>query len=254
MASIKQINFAKSLLGKADLVKKDFILEEDIPGPIVGKLIDRLLAGETPNKDNWNKTVEKYVYPDDVEEDKNPFSKELLLIESSFIQGFVKKLLTKVPDYFYTTAASSTGKYHPEYCLGKGGLLRHTKAAVMIAQGLFDNPLLNTYTQEERDIIIAALILHDTVKHGLGGSTYTVTEHPLLVEKLIDHQEFDESYEEEQAIILKILGCIKSHMGPWNKDYKTKKEVLPLPKTKMQIFVHLCDYLASRKFLEVKFD
>jgi hypothetical protein len=43
-------------------------------------------------------------------------------------------------------------------------------------------------------------------------------------------------------------------MGQWNYDYKSKKAVLPKPKTGKQFFVHMCDYLASRKFLEVNFD
>ena len=51
-----------------------------------------------------------------------------------------------------------------------------------------------------------------------------------------------------------IAECIKSHMGEWNTDYKTKEEVLPKPESVMQSFVHLCDYLASRKCLEFNFD
>jgi hypothetical protein len=52
----------------------------------------------------------------------------------------------------------------------------------------------------------------------------------------------------------KICDCVASHMGSWNTDYKTKKEILPKPITSMEKFVHLCDYLASRRFLEVNFD
>lgn len=43
---------------------------------------------------------------------------------------FVQTMLPAVPPYFYTVPASSTGKYHPRYTLGSGGLLRHTKAAI----------------------------------------------------------------------------------------------------------------------------
>ena len=48
--------------------------------------------------------------------------------------------------------------------------------------------------------------------------------------------------------------CVTSHMGEWNKDYITHKEILPLPQTKIQKFVHLCDYLASRKLIEINFE
>lgn len=48
--------------------------------------------------------------------------------------------------------------------------------------------------------------------------------------------------------------CIASHMGQWNTDYKSGKEILPKPSSPLQKFVHQCDYLASRKYLEVNFN
>ena len=50
-----------------------------------------------------------------------------------------------------------------------------------------------------------------------------------------------------------ISSVIASHMGQFNTNsYSTV--VLPVPNNKNQRFVHMCDYLASRKFLDVKFD
>jgi hypothetical protein len=40
-------------------------------------------------------------------------------------------------------------------------------------------------------------------------------------------------------------------MGIWTRD-KEGKEVLDVPKTKAQLFVHQCDFLASRKIIEVE--
>jgi len=51
-----------------------------------------------------------------------------------------------------------------------------------------------------------------------------------------------------------IAKCIKSHMGQWNTDYKTKEEMLPKPQNEIEKFTHLCDYLASRKMLEINFE
>ena len=51
-----------------------------------------------------------------------------------------------------------------------------------------------------------------------------------------------------------MCSVIESHMGPWNTHPYTKEEILPIPKDKYQNFVHMCDYLASRKFLDVKFE
>ena len=50
-----------------------------------------------------------------------------------------------------------------------------------------------------------------------------------------------------------ICRCIETHMGPWTTNYKGE-DVLSPPKDKYQRFVHMCDYLASRKFLDIKFD
>ena len=50
-----------------------------------------------------------------------------------------------------------------------------------------------------------------------------------------------------------ICNVISSHMGAWNKDFDGN-EVLPIPKNKYQNFVHMCDYLASRKVIKLDFD
>ena len=54
--------------------------------------------------------------------------------------------------------------------------------------------------------------------------------------------------------IRKVCTMIESHMGEWTYDNYQKKEVLPKPRTAEQRFVHMCDFLASRKFLDIKFE
>ena len=177
------------------------------------------------------------------------FSLEIGLIQNNAIRELVKEALCIVPEYFFTVPASSTGKYHPQYSLGDGGLVRHTQAATRIAYELFRIDMFK-YSQLEQDIMLAALILHDTCKSGLEHSQYTKAEHPLIAAKLIREHDFlfGNEYKED------IAKCIETHMGQWNTDYKTHQAILPLPQTKMQKFVHLCDYLASRKCLEVNFN
>jgi uncharacterized protein (DUF3820 family) len=50
-----------------------------------------------------------------------------------------------------------------------------------------------------------------------------------------------------------IAHCIESHMGQWNTDKKSSV-VLEKPMDEYQQFVHLADYLASRKDLTMAFD
>ena len=49
-----------------------------------------------------------------------------------------------------------------------------------------------------------------------------------------------------------LVGMISSHMGEWNTN-QYSDVVLPIPSNKYEKMVHMCDMLASRKFLDVKF-
>ena len=108
------------------------------------------------------------------------------------------------------------------------------------------------YTDDEKDIILAALILHDGFKHGAVESKFTVAEHPTVCAKILSESNWKEYLTEKQ--FWPLHDAISSHMGQWNYDYKTKKEIMPKPGTAIEKFVHQCDYLASRKYLEVNFD
>ena len=180
------------------------------------------------------------------------FRKELNLINDPAIRTFTVNMLEKLPDYFFTTGASSTGKYHPKFAAGEGGLVRHTRAAVRIAHEMLRNDMFKAF-QNQADEIYSALILHDGAKHGLEGSKYTVTKHPLIVCDLIKEEATDNENGTPE-FVEKVCGLIASHMGQWNYDYKTKVAVLPKPENKLQNFVHLCDYLASRSCIGHDFD
>ena len=180
------------------------------------------------------------------------FQKEMSYIQNiEYIEAY-KRLIDLLPDYFFEVAASSTGKYHPKFSLGDGGLLRHTKVAVRIAYELLSDPCIgDKYTSREKDLFILALTMHDGVKHGIPKENYTRADHPLLVSKLIQDHKTELNMEEED--IQFICSVIETHMGPWNTHPYTKEEILPIPKDKYQNFVHMCDYLASRRFLSVEF-
>ena len=182
---------------------------------------------------------------------KNALNKEVNYIKNERIKRSLITMINKLPDYFYEVPASSTGKYHPSFSLGEGGLLRHTKAAVRIAKELLNNPSLNNFNDDEKDLIIFAITLHDGLKSGLKKSEYTLFEHPLLMSNYIKDNSKDLELTEDEIDL--VCRCIETHMGPWTTNYKGE-EVLETPKDKYQRFVHLCDYLASRKFLDIKFE
>lgn len=177
------------------------------------------------------------------------FEKELQWIHNKEIRKFAIEMLASLPDYFFSVPASSTGKYHPSYSLGEGGLVRHTKGAMLIAKSLLDlEQYKEEYNENTRDIMLTAILLHDGLKHGVNGGKYTVATHPIEMADFIC-MKYNEPY-----WVGVIADCIATHMGEWVTDYKTKEVILDKPKSGMQKFVHMCDYLASRKFLEVNFD
>ena len=183
---------------------------------------------------------------------KKMFKDELGYIKSDRIRNACLEAVKKLPDYFFEVAASSTGKYHPEYALGEGGLLRHSKAAMRIGYELLSNPAIgDKYTADEKDLMLMALLIHDGLKLGMPREKYTRFDHPILMAEYLMEIEEDLGLEVEE---IEFLGdVIKTHMGYWTTDYNGV-EVLEKPKTKYQNFVHMCDFLASRKCLLVPFD
>jgi hypothetical protein len=187
-------------------------------------------------------------------EKEEAFSNELAYIKNPSIKEFAEKAVGLLPDYFYNIPASSTGKYHPAYSLENGGLYRHTKAAIRILVELYRMEKYSCFGSDGLDLCIASLLVHDGWKSGINQAQFSVAEHPMLaVQVLLENKEkFAGTVSDAQLEI--ILGNIASHMGQWNKDYKTKAEIMPKPSTPLQKLVHLADYLASRKCLVMDFD
>lgn len=189
------------------------------------------------------------------------FEKELNYIKDEKIRWITKCCLYDAPDYFFEIPASSTGKFHPDYALGEGGLVRHVKAACKMLHDFIKLEFFKC-TDEEHDYSIAALILHDCRKSGVNHGQYTVHEHPVLAADLV-RDTCDALICENEAFGDTATGIaineyyknvphlIESHMGQWNWSKRSSIK-LPKPKTTMEFLVHLADYLASRKYLEVK--
>ena len=173
----------------------------------------------------------------------------VMKIKSYVIQDFARYCLDRVPDYFWTTAASSTGKYHPKFALGDGGLFRHTRTALYYANEMLKLEMFHSL-DEYSDLIYFSLIFHDCQKLGKD-SKFTLHQHPLLAVQFIkdrakEYEQLHQGFKNYEHQMNLIYDLIASHMGQWNtNDYVNI--VLPKPKTHLEKFVHLCDYLASRK-------
>ena len=183
---------------------------------------------------------------------KEIFYDEINYIKDESLRKSLGELIELLPDYFFKEPAASTGKYHPSYAQGEGGLLRHTKAAVRIGYELLqDLSIGKKYTSREKDLMLMALLLHDGFKKGLVEERYTRFDHPLIASKVILDNASKVGLSSEDAKF--ISDAIKTHMGDYTVDYNGN-EVLEKPHSKYQNFVHMCDFLASRKCLLVPFD
>lgn len=181
------------------------------------------------------------------------FESLLDTFENEDIKKFTESCIDAIPSYFWEVGASSTGKYHPAYALGKLGLARHTCALVRFLNHMLSiDCIKNDFSSRERDLMRVAGIMHDSMKSGTdedyARSKYTKFEHPILAANNIRKMTGIPGDEIEL-----IATTIESHMGQWATD-KRSKTVLPTPQNKYQKLVHLADYLASRKDIEVLFD
>jgi len=182
---------------------------------------------------------------------KEKFKTEINYIQNENYRKNAETLIELLPDYFFEVGASSTGKYHPSFAQGEGGLVRHTKAAVRIANELLNSIIGDAFNQHEKDLMILTLILHDGLKHGVPKEKYVRFDHPILAANFIKENKNKTTFNDKEIEFL--TNTISSHMGPFNTN-QYSDVVLPIPQNKYQKFVHMCDLLASKKFLDIKFD
>ena len=182
--------------------------------------------------------------------DVRDFTAEISLIENREIRRLVITILQAVPQRFFVEGASTTGKYHCPVSQGVGGLVRHTKLLVKFAL-----EMLNLEQFDElrnlKDELIASMLLHDSIKMGWDDTNkWTVVEHPNLAADFTMKKAL-ELKNLPAKTVNRICSAIRSHSGQWNTD-REGREILPKPVTRFEQFVHLCDYLASRRWLDVK--
>ena len=175
------------------------------------------------------------------------FTREINLIVSEDLRMFCKTYLEDyVPNYFWEIGASSSGKFHPAFSQGVGGLVRHTKAVVMFAEELLRMSSYAYMKDEFKDYVILACIVHDTVKYGMAEfDKAEYKNHAANAATLVDlawGEYFDMVPAHPSEFI---LSAIRSHMGQWT----TEKEDRPF--TNIDRCVHMADYMASRSFIDI---
>ena len=211
------------------------------------------------------------------------FEREIGFIKNETLRKIVADTLDAAPECIQTIPASSSGKYHPKADLGEGGLVRHIKTVTAVCRSLMDsdnfadivlsdltkdsihyhyNTIVDSFVKDTildayKDIALAACILHDVCKPDDTPEHKTVFDHPIKAAELfksIAEKHFTDNNQLYLENVIPITyNVIASHMGRWNTASYTNV-VLPTPRTGIEVIVHLCDYLASRKFFDFNFD
>ena len=172
------------------------------------------------------------------------FSHELTLIADEELAKMISLFLEeRVPAYFWTDGASSSGKYHPQFSQGKGGLVRHTKAVVLFAEELLRMSSYSFMREDHKDFVIAACILHDTIKYGFNENIDKAEYKNHAKNAAYAFRMFCLEHDYQPSEYL--LGAIRSHMGQWSTDKDDK------PFTPIDRCVHMADYMASRSFIDI---
>ena len=172
------------------------------------------------------------------------FEREINLIVNEELRMAVKSYMDEAtPDYFWTDGASASGKYHPAFSQGVGGLVRHTKAVVMFAEELLRMSSYAHMRDEYKDCVIAACILHDTAKYGIDG--FDKSEYKNHARNAsIAFADYCEQVMDYAPHFL-LLNAIESHMGQWSTEREDR------PFTNIDRCVHMADYMASRSFIDI---
>ena len=183
------------------------------------------------------------------------FSKEIGDITDGDLRKLATEIIACADDYFFTIPASSSGKNHPPFALGEGGLVRHTKCVVYMVKWLCESFNIDEY---KKDMLIVAALAHDIKKQGdcPEGVGHTVHEHPLLAARYVCEVYFASDITILKGVVSLIADMISSHMGKWGADPKFigDKKSLPMPESDCEKILQAADYLASRKeILDFKF-
>ena len=171
------------------------------------------------------------------------FEREINLIQSEDYRMFIKSYLNDyVPNYFWEIGASSSGKYHPQFSQGKGGLVRHTKAVVMFAEELLRMSSYMYMSEEHKDYVIMACIVHDTCKYGrLSYDKEEYKNHSVAASFNVCGAWLDYFNTQPSEFFLSAIRC---HMGQWSERENR-------PFTNIDRCVHMADYMASRNFIDI---
>lgn len=169
-------------------------------------------------------------------------------------QNLARYIFDNLDDYWFIKPASSTGKYHPKFNNGIGGLARHTLNVCMWWQQLyraFEKELMSFSGRDDMyDLGIIACIFHDAKKYGDAeeNSRYTKSDHDVrsmewFLEQVKLYEDIHDTLFDNHAINY-IVNAIDHHNGPWSTH--------GAPRTIFEKLIFIADYASSQKIHEME--
>lgn len=161
-------------------------------------------------------------------------------------------LIDQLDDYWFIKPASSTGKYHPKFNNGEGGLVRHSLNVCMWWQRMyraFEQELISFSGRDDiYDLGLIACLFHDAKKYGDAeeNSRWVKKDHDVKSMKWFLHNveiyEHTNDMNFDNKAINYIANAIDHHNGPWSTH--------GAPRTIFERLVFICDYASSQKIHE----
>ncbi len=169
------------------------------------------------------------------------FSKALICeqvkkIQNKDIQSLVSIALSKGPQTFWSKPSSKFHHHLDER--GEGGNVLHTIRVIKLVELICN---CTSLSQNDKDEIRAAAILHDVMKFGLNGDTNVIltNEHPRLMAEWLSKEFKDNTH------VVNICSIIEKHMGKWG---------IPIYNVNLrpEDILHLADCLEVQDCLKVE--
>lgn len=161
-------------------------------------------------------------------------------------------LIEQLDDYWFIKPASSTGKYHPKFNNGEGGLVRHSLNVCMWWQQMyraFEQELMSFSGRDDiYDLGLIACLFHDAKKYGDAeeNSRWVKKDHDVRsMEWFLHNVEIYEHMNDmnfDNKAINYVANAIDHHNGPWSTH--------GAPRTIFERLVFICDYASSQKIHE----
>lgn len=158
---------------------------------------------------------------------------QVAAIGDATLRRLTQKALDAAHPLFWTEPSSASGKHHPADEINDGGLAYHAARSGFMADLLCKHFGIKGY---ERDVILAATILHDILKGGPGWTKYKYSlehgpEGAAWLKKVFA--------DEQDPVTQRLCELVNNHMAQWNRPVGTP------PRDMANQLVSYADYIGS---------